>query len=155
MHADVDHDLVVHTLGSSGNPASSLGRLGGTTGPLGSQQTSTPFQFQMGGNQPSAQTNTLMFSAGQQQLGAVAPSQQLQQPTAPPAFQFGQSAVAPGAASTSSASQGYNFSMGSGPNLNFGSQAAPAAFSASNNSTASAAELKGRVIKRATRRKKV
>lgn len=118
---------------------------------LGTRQ---PFQFQMGGNQPNSNAppaNTFMFSGGKQNqsLPAAAPAQQLQ--PVQPTFNFGSQQASGTVASSGNANQGYKFSLGAGPNLNFGSQTT---FSATNDNTASATELSKRVIKKATRRKK-
>lgn len=130
--------------------SSALGAAAGT-------QTGTPFQFQMGGSQPNTggQPNTgasSIFSAGTQghSTGIAGQQQQQQQQSGmPPMFHFGAS---PGGGTT----QGYNFTIGSGPNLNFGSQTAPnTAFSASSNTAAAPApDVSRRIIKKATRRKK-
>ena len=130
-----------------------VGSLGGTAGILGTQQTNAPFQFEMGANSNASPANTFMFSAGKQSQSLGSSGQQ-QQPVQP-AFNFGQQA-ARASAGSGSASQGYNFSLNAGPNLNFGGSqtAAPPAFSANTANTASASELSRRVIKKATRRKK-
>jgi hypothetical protein len=89
-----------------------------------------------------------MFSAGNQGQSAAGPAQQ--QSTV---FQFGKQASTAG---SSNATQGYNFSLGTGLSLNFASTATPT-FSATSNTaptTAPTTELNKRVIKRAARRKK-